>query len=268
MKLKDLKPDRARRLYRKKLDFGLSRRTVRLIHTVLSKSLKQAVLDGILPRNVCEAVKAPRNTKREMHPLSPAETRLFLETAKGDRLEALYVVAISTGLREGELLGLRWTDVNLERGAVQVRQQLTRTKDGLSFTSPKRGKSRNVKLTEKAVEVLKDHYNRQNEDRARLGNFWKNSGLVFTSTVGTPMDVGNLTYRSFRPLLKRAGLPQIRVHDLRHTAATLLLGKGVHPKIVQEMLGHSTIAQTMDTYSHVLPDMQEGAVAAMQDTLS
>lgn len=268
VKLKDLKPDRARRLYRKKLDFGLSRRTVRLIHTVLSKSLKQAVLDGILPRNVCEAVKAPRNTKREMHPLSPAETRLFLETAKGDRLEALYVVAISTGLREGELLGLRWTDVNLERGAVQVRQQLTRTKDGLSFTSPKRGKSRNVKLTEKAVEVLKDHYNRQNEDRARLGNFWKNSGLVFTSTVGTPMDVGNLTYRSFRPLLKRAGLPQIRVHDLRHTAATLLLGKGVHPKIVQEMLGHSTIAQTMDTYSHVLPDMQEGAVAAMQDTLS
>lgn len=269
VKLKDLKPDRVRRIYRKKLDSGLSSRTVRLTHTVLSKSLKQAVLDGVLPRNVCEAVKAPRDTKREMDPLSPAETRLFLGTAQGDRLEALYVVAISAGLREGELLGLRWTDVDLERGAVRVRQQLTRTKDGLSFTRPKCGKSRNVKLTERAVESLKDHHKRQNEERARLGSLWKNSGLVFTSTVGTPVDVGNLTYRSFRPLLRRAGLSQVRVHDLRHTAATLLLGKGVvHPKIVQEMLGHSTITQTMDTYSHVLPDMQDGAVAAMQDALS
>ena len=158
--------------------------------------------------------------------------------------------------------------MDLARGVVRVRRQLTRTKDGLSFTAPKRGKSRVVRITEGTVAVLRAHRGRQNKDRLRLGTFWQDHGLVFTSTIGTPVDVGNLTYRSFRPLLERAGLPQIRVHDLRHTAATLLLGKGVHPKIVQEMLGHSTITQTMDTYSHVLPDMQDGAVAAMQDALS
>ena len=139
------------------------------------------------------------------------------------------------------------------RCIVRVRRQLTRTKDGLSFTAPKRGKGRGVRITEGAVAALRDHRRRQNEDRLRLGTLWQDGGLVFTSTIGTSVDVGNLTYRSFRPLLERAGLPRIRVHDLRHTAATLLLGRGVHPKIVQEMLGYSTITQTMDTYSHVLP---------------
>ncbi len=200
--------------------------------------------------------------------LDPAQAKALLEAAKGDRLEALYVLAVSAGLREGELLGLRWEDVDLDRGIVRVRRQLTRTRDGLLFTAPKRGKSRGVRITQGAVGALSDHRRRQNEDRLRLGTLWQDGGLVFTSTVGTPVGIGNLTYRSFRPLLERAGLPRIRVHDLRHTAATLLLGKGVHPKIVQEMLGHSTIAQTMDTYSHVLPDMQDGAVAAMQDALS
>jgi integrase len=125
-----------------------------------------------------------------------------------------------------------------------------------------------VRLTDTAVAVLKTHKTAQNAERLKAGSLWKDHDLIFTSTIGTPVDVGNLTYRSFRPLLKRAGLPQIRIHDLRHTAATLLLGKGVHPKIVQEMLGHSTITQTMDTYSHVLPDMQDEAVNAMESTLS
>jgi integrase len=267
-KLKDLGPDRIRRLYRVKLDSGLSARTVQLVHTVLNKALKQAVLDGVLPRNVCETVRAPRSAKREMRVLDTAQARALLEAAKGDRLEALYVLAVSAGLREGELLGLRWEDVDLARGVVRVRRQLTRTKDGLSFTAPKRGRSRGVRITQGAVATLKEHRRRQNEERLRLGVLWQDTDLVFASTVGTPVDVGNLTYRSFRPLLERAGLSRIRVHDLRHTAATLLLGKGVHPKIVQEMLGHATITQTMDTYSHVLPDMQDGAVAAMQDALS
>jgi integrase len=268
VKLKNLRQDRVRRLLRDKQDSGrLSTRTVRLIHTVLSKALKQAVADDILPRNVCDAVRPPKQIKKEMSPLNPYQARAFLEAARGDRLEALYVLAVTAGLREGELLGLKWDDVNLETGKLQVRRQLTRTKDGLSFTAPKRGRSRSVRLTGSATAALKAHRAAQNEERLKIGSLWQETGLVFTTKKGTPLDASNLTYGSFRPLLKRAGLPRIRFHDLRHTAATLLLGRGVHPKIVQEMLGHSTITQTMDTYSHVLPDMQEGAVAAMEDVL-
>ena len=267
-RLRDLKPEQVRRLYRKKLDSGLSNRTVQLIHTTLRKALQQALSDGILPRNVCEAVKAPRRVRKEMRPLTPEQARTFLEAAKGDRLQALYVLAITTGLREGELLGLRWADVNLEGGKLRVLRQLTRTKRGLSFTAPKRGRTRVVRLTDMAVANLKTHKTAQNEERLKAGSPWQDHDLVFTSTIGTPVDVGNLTYRSFRPLLKRAGLPRIRIHDLRHTAATVMLGRGVHPKIVQEMLGHSTITQTMDTYSHVLPDMQDQAVSAIESALT
>jgi len=269
VKVKDLRPDSVRRLYREKLDSGLSNRTVRLVHTVLNKALKQAVLDGVLPRNVCEAVKAPRQIKREIHPLDPAQASTLLEAAKGDRLEALYVLAITAGLREGELLGLRWEDVELERGAVQVRRQLARTKkDGISFTTPKRGKSRSVKLANRAVKALENHREHQSEEHLRLCiPHSQDNNLIFTSTAGTPLDPSNFTYHAFRPFLQRAGLPKIRFHDLRHTCATLLLGKGVHPKIVQEMLGHANISETMDTYSHVLPNMQEAAAGAMEDIL-
>jgi integrase len=268
VKVKDLRPDWVRRLYREKLDSGLSTRTVRLVHTVLNKALKQAVLDGVLARNVCVAVKAPRLVKKEIRPLDPIQAGTLLEVAKGDRLEALYVLAITAGLREGELLGLRWEDVALQHGTVQVRRQLTRTKKyGISFTTPKRGKSRSVKLAERAVKALKNHRERQSEELLRLGTPSQNNNLVFTSTVGTPLDPSNFTYHTFRPFLKRAGLPKIRFHDLRHTCATLLLGKGVHPKIVQQMLGHANISETMDTYSHVLPNMQEAAAASAMETI-
>jgi integrase len=149
-----------------------------------------------------------------------------------------------------------------------VRRQLTRTKGGLSFTAPKRGKARVVRLTDTAIAALEIPREAQNGERARAGSLWQETDLMFTSTIGTPVDVGNLTYRSFRPLLKRAGLPRIRFHDLRHTCATLLLSKGTHPKIVQEMLGHANISMTMDTYSHILPEMQEKAVSAMDDALT
>jgi integrase len=267
-RMRDLKPEQVRRLYRKKLDSGLSNRTVQLIHTTLRKALQQAVSDGILPRNVCEAVRPPWRVRKEMRPLTLEQARTFLEAAKGDRLQALYILAITTGLREGELLGLRWTDVDLEGGKLRVLRQLTRTKKGLSFTVPKRGRTRVVRLTGTAGAALKAHKALQNEERLKAGSLWQDDDLVFTSTIGTPVDVGNLTYRSFRPLLKSAGLPQIRIHDLRHTAATLMLGRGVHPKIVQEMLGHSTITQTMDTYSHVLPDMQDQAISAIESALT
>ena len=164
-KLKNLKPEKVRALIRNKRGSGLSGRTVQLIHTVLGKALKDAVQDEILHRNVVAAVKPPKRTKKEMHPLSSEQARLFLDTAQEDRHHALYVVAITVGLREGELLGLRWEDVDLDAGKVAVMRQLTRTKDGLSFTAPKRGKTRSVRLTGHAVNALKDHRKRQLEER-------------------------------------------------------------------------------------------------------
>jgi integrase len=183
------------------------------------------------------------------------------EAAKGDRFEALYVLALTTGMRRGELLGLKWTDVDLERGVLAVRRALA--PDGKTFTLPKNGKGRSIRLTEQAVEALEAHRNAQDDERSKLGNVWKDNGLVFPSTVGTPMNSDNLVYRSFKPLLRRAGLKEIRFHDLRHTFATLMLEQRENPKVVQEILGHSQISLTLDTYSHVLPDIQEEAIGRL-----
>jgi integrase len=269
IKLKGLTPAHIRGLYREKLDAGLSPRTVQYIHTTLHKALKDAVGDGLIPRNVTEAVRAPRPAKKEVRPLSPDQSRTFLEAARGDRYEALYVLAVTAGLREGELLGLKWEDIDLDVGSLAVRRTLSEARSGRFFEAPKNGKGRSIKLTRQAVEALRTHRKRQNEERLRFGTLWQDSGLVFPAQTGTPMNAKNLTARSFKPLLERAGLSRtVRLHDLRHTCATLLLGKGVHPKIVQELLGHATIAITLDTYSHVLPNMQGEAVSAMESALS
>jgi integrase len=155
--------------------------------------------------------------------------------------------------------------VGLDTGTLSVQLPLER---GSTFNPPKRNKSRRtVNLTGQAIEALKSHRTRQTEERLRLGTLWRNTGLVFTTATVTPMDGDNLAKRSFGPLLTRAGLPRIRFHDFRHTFATILLSRGTHPKIAQEMLGHANISQTMDTYSHVLPDMQGQAVCALDSAL-
>jgi len=267
-KLKNLTPAHVRGLYRQKLDEGLSPRTVQYIHMTLHKALKQAVADGLIPRNVTEAVKPPRPVKKEIRPLDAEQTRALLRTARGDRLEALYVVAVTAGLREGELLGLKWEDLDLDAGKLAVRRSLSITKDGPVFKFPKNGKGRSIKLTTRAVEALKRHRAAQNEERLRLGTLWEDNGLVFPGERGQPMRAWSLTGGPFLRLLKRAGLPEkTRFHDLRHTCATLLLGRSVHPKIVQDLLGHATISITLDTYSHVLPGMGDQAADAMDDAL-
>ena len=164
---------------------------------------------------------------------------------------------------------MKWDDVDLEDGPLQVRRTLTITRDGPVFTSPKTaGSRRSVKLTSKAIETLKHHPERQPREIDRVGSLWSENGPMFSSGTGEPLNRHNLIRRSFKPLLKRAGLPQIRFHDLRHTCATLLLTRNVDPKIVSEMLGHSSIAITLDTYSHVLPNMRDQAAAAMEEALS
>lgn len=270
VKLKGITPAHVRGLYREKLDGGMSSRTVRYMHTTLHKALKQAVMDGLIPRNATEAVKPPQPSREEMSPLTPEQAKLFLQTAHdaGDRLEALYVLAIHTGLRQGELLGLKWDDVDLEDGSLQVRRTLSITKNGPVFTAPKTsGSRRSVKLTSKAIGALRSHLERQLAEIDKVGSLWSENGLIFASETGEPLDRRKVTARHFKNLLGRTGLPEIRFHDLRHTCATLLLSKNVNPKIVSEMLGHSTIAITLDTYSHVLPNMRDQAAKAMEEAL-
>jgi integrase len=269
VKLSKLTPAHVQGLYRDKLDSGLSPATVQKIHTVLHKALAQALKWNMIPRNATDAVKAPRPAPEEMHPLSPEEARKLIEAVRGDTLEALYVLAVHTGMRQGELLALKWEDVNLNEGVIRIRRTLMRSGGRIALGETKtRGSRRPVHLTGAAVEALRGHLERQLEDIERLGDLYRDDGLVFTTGVGTPINPSNLRRRSFAPLLERAGLPQIRFHDLRHTCATLLLSRNVHPKYVQELLGHATVAITLDTYSHMIPGMGNHTARAMEDVFS
>jgi integrase len=269
VKLKSLTSAHVRGLYREKLDGGLSPRTVQYVHITLHKALKQAIADGLIPRNATEAVKPPQIRREEMRPLTAEQVIVLFEVAKSDRLEALYILAVTTGLRQGELLGLKWDDIDLEVGTLQVKRALTTAKGGPVLSAPKtKGSRRTVRLSQTALEALRSHLERQLGEIDQVGDLWREDGLIFASESGSPLSRQHVTAHRFKPLLKRAGLPEIRFHDLRHTCATLLLSKNVNPKVVSEMLGHASIAITLDTYSHVLPTMQESATKAMEDALS
>lgn len=264
LSLEKLTPQHLQRLYADRLDAGLSPTTVHHLHAAVHKALSQAVRLNLVQRNVADLVDAPRIAKHEMTTLAPDDARHFLDVAAGDRLETLYVLALTTGLREGELLGLKWRDVRFEEKAVEIRGSLQRVKAGLVVMEPKTKQSRRrVGLTEAALAALRRHRVRQGEERLRLGSAWEGDDLVFTDEAGAPIDATKFLRNSFAPLLKAAELPKMRFHDLRHTAATLLLGRGIHPKIVSEMLGHSQVGITLDLYSHVTPTMQREATAAM-----
>lgn len=263
-----LEPRHVQRLYADCLTQGLAPATVRQLHAVLHRALGEAVQWGTVARNVVALVSPPRVKRHEITPLSAEQVRTLLEAAQGDRFEALYVLALTTGMRLGELLGLRWQDVDFGAGMLQVHHTLLRLRDGLRLTEPKTAHSRRrIALAPSAVAALRHHRGRQAAIRLRLGLAWEDHDLVFTNEIGKPVAAGNLLRRSFWPLLDKAGLPRIRFHDLRHTAVTLLLQQRVHPKVVSELLGHSSIGLTLDTYSHVIPDMQQQAVAVMDSLL-
>jgi integrase len=269
IRLKALTPDHVRGLYREKLDSGLAPRNVLHIHRTLSKALRQATDDGLIPRNAAASVKPPRPRSEEMQPLSRDQVRTLLDTVRDDRLEALYVLAVTAGLRQGELLALKWEDVDLEgtNPTLQVRRSLSETRGRRSFVTPKSGRGRHIRLSKQAVSALRAHRKRQLEERVRKAGLWEDHGLIFPSEVGTPMSGRNL-YRAFKIRVKRASLPQtLRFHDLRHTCATLLLRQGVNPKFAQELLGHADISLTLNTYSHVLPDMGDAAAGGMDAAL-
>ncbi|TAK59369.1 MAG: site-specific integrase, partial [Dehalococcoidia bacterium] len=213
-------------------------------------------------------VDPPRSCQPEITTLSREQARALLSAARHDRFEALYVLALTTGMRQGELLALRWRDIDLDTCCLNVRGSLQRSTLGLAIGDPKTRKSRRrIELSAAAVEALSRHQQQQERERLDQGPAWQEQGLVFANELGRPMEAGNLVRRSFRPLLRAAGLPRIRFHDLRHTAATLLMGQNVPPKVVSEMLGHSQVGITLDLYSHVTPTMQRQATAAMDALL-
>ncbi len=263
-----LTPQDLQALYTRKLEDGLAPSTVGKLHAVLHRAFQDALHWGMVARNVCDAVKPPKAKVKEMRTLSPEQARHLLSKADGDPLHALYVLALTAGLRQGELLGLKWQDADLEMGRLQVRRSIGRINgQGFVEQEPKSARSkRSVSLTPMAVDALRKHRARQREQRLQA-LAWENNDLVFSNGVGRPIEAGNLLRRCFHPLLERAGLPRMRFHDLRHTAATLLLTQGCHPKVVQEMLGHASISLTLDLYSHVVPSMQAEAAAKMQAVL-
>jgi integrase len=272
LKLKNLNALHLQSLYRERMDFGLSGSTVQKLHHVLHKALVQAMKWDLIPRNPADLVKAPTPTPKQMRPLSTHEARRLLEAAGDakDRLEALYVLAIHTGMRCGELLGLKWEDVDLQGSELRVRRTLTRTDSGKRYAlgEPKTKKSRRtVRLTPRAAEALRSHRARQAQEKLRAGILYQEHGLVFAGEGGGFINPSNLRQRSLAPLLKRAGLPQITFHDLRHTCASLLFQRNVHPKFVQELLGHASVAITLDTYSHMLPGMGGEAADAIGEAL-
>jgi len=242
--------------------------TVLKLHRLLHKMLGDAVRWQLIAVNPCAAVRAPRAQRVEMTALSPEQAWVFLEQVRGVDHGALLSTALHTGLRLGELRGLRWQDLELETGRLSVTQTVQRIGRELRVAGVKTPRSRRaVALAPQLVLILREHRARQVERRLAAGDAWENTDLVFTDALGRPVSEAAVRW-AFWSALRAAGLPRIRIHDLRHTAATLMLGQGEHPKIVSEMLGHSTIAVTLDLYSHVTPTMQRAAADRLGTLLS
>lgn len=246
---------------------GLSPRTVQYMHACLRQALNQAVKLGLLAKNPAEAVSPPRAPEPELTVWTADQTAAFLEAARPSRYYPLYVLAVYTGLRRGELLGLRWQDVDLTRGILQVRQSLTRTGQGILVQPPKTRQSRRaVVLGKSCLEVLVAVRQQQAQEAEVLGHA-NPGGYVFTSEAGKPVEPRALT-RQFEAIVARTGLPGLTFHGLRHVHATLLLVAGVHPKVAAERLGHSRVGITLDRYSHLVESLQEAATAAVETLMA
>ena len=256
-------------LYAEMQERGLSARTVRFTHAVLRAALHQAVKWRLIPQNPTQSVDLPKQAKGEIQVLNPQQARDFLKEAAKDRYHVLFAVALTTGMRPSEYLALKWPDVNFKQGTVSVIRTLEPVKGGgWRFADTKRARSRRlVKLQESVLKLLSEYRDSQAEERAAANGDAAAADLIFVNSNGNPLNERNLVQRNFQVILERAKLPRIRLYDLRHTAATLALGAGVPAKVVSEQLGHASVAFTLDTYSHVLPHMQEAAAAQMEALL-
>ena len=273
--LPQLQPSHIQGYYARALSEGradnngkLSARTVRNIHKVLSEALSHAVKWQILVRNVALAVDPPRSSQSEMKTFTEEQARLFLEAVAESPYHELFAIALYTGMRRSELLGLPWKDVDIYLAQLSVTQTLHRlSSKGFIFGKPKTAKSRRtIALPPTVCILLRQLKERQIAERLLLGLRLQDDDLVFSKPDGKPLDPSTITH-TFRKIVKRAGLPTLRFHDLRHTHASLMLKQSVHPKIVSERLGHSSIGITLDTYSHVMPGLQEAAALRFEEGL-
>jgi integrase len=252
----------------KQREATLSARSVRYVLLVLRNALNKGVKWGLIGRNVASLVDPPRVQTNEVRVLSPDETKRLLRAAEGEAIGPLVVLAVSTGLRLGEALGLQWTDIDLVRRQLRVTKSLHRVrgKGQVLLETKTRRSRRNIILPIKTQEALRALHTNQREMRRSAGNAWHDLGFCFTTSTGRPLDQRDVL-RGFRRILRKANLPKMRFHDLRHSCATLLLAEGISPRVVMETLGHSRIAVTMDTYTHVMPALQRDAADAMDRSL-
>jgi integrase len=260
-RLCDIQAFEVQKLYNDMIKADYSPKTIKHAHNVLSSALKQAVKWKLLIQNPCDLCELPRMDKKEMKYFTPEETAIFLETAKEDKYFSAFFLAIETGMRPEEYLGLQWKDFDFTNKLVSVRRALVVKKGGgFIFTEPKTKKSRrSIPISDSLINVLKSHRRNQLEERMKLGVDYQNFDIVFASDIGTPLLHGNFLRRHFKPIRDKAKVSKIRLYDLRHTTATLLLSVGENPKVVSERLGHASVVLTLDTYSHVLPSMQKTA---------
>jgi len=242
---------------------GLSPKTVRNIHVMLHRALKDAVRWGYLPRNVAVAVDPPVGRSAERHVWTPDQLGAFLEHVRADRLYALWLLVATTGMRRGELAGLRWVDINFANARVSPQRPRVVVDHAVEVSEPKTAKGwRALALDPATLAVLREHQTRQAEEKAVIGAGYRHSGLVFTWPDGSPIHPDLMT-RWFEQHSRAAGLPRIRLHDVRHSYASAALAAGVPAKVISERLGHATVGFTLDTYSHVLPGLDAAAAQAV-----
>jgi len=268
--LTKLSPQHLQSFYARLLSAGTSPGMVAYCHHVLYTALEEAMRFGLVPRNVADLVDPPRKSRRELAVYDEDQARKLIAAASGDRFEALCILVLATGMRQGGLLALRWSEVNLDKSTLTVRatlQQYPGQRPSREETKTTHSE-RMIALPQTAVKALTQHYKLQQKEQARLGAAWNACDLVFPNTIGNPVHASSFRSRWWRVLVRKAVLPYIRFHDLRHTAATLLLGRGVPVKVVSEMLGHANVSITLNMYGHVLPHMQQQAAQTMDAILS
>ena len=267
--LTGLRPEHIQRHYATMIDKGLAPRTVLYDHIVIHGALRTAMRWQLVSRNVADAVEPPKPKRSEMQTWDPDEVAQFLEAAKATPYHVLFYAALYTGARRSELLGLSWRHVDLLYSQINIERGLHWTKnEGYVFTQPKSAKSRRtIALPPSLAVLLKEHRKKQEYDRLFLGKPLTEDDLVFAHPDGSPLFPNSIS-RAWVLLAKRAGIKAIRFHDARHSHASLLLRQGAHPRVVQERLGHSTIATTLDIYSHVTPGIQEAVAARFDEAMS
>jgi integrase len=267
-KLKDLKPELIQHFYDTELQKGTGRRTIEVIHVILHKSLDYAVRMGSIGRNPTDLTNPPRPYKKEMKFYDENESIQFLLAAQGDRNETLYQLVLATGLRQSEVLGLMWSDLDIDKGTLTIQRQLKRNskKDGYFKTTKTASGRRSIKIGKLSLEKLKEHRIRQDLEKMEI-ELWQENDLIFPSQIGTPMNQSNLL-RSFKSLIRKNGLKEIRFHDLRHTAVSLMLNHGVPVIIVSKRLGHAKVSVTLDTYGHLITEMQDEAAELIDDLIT